>query len=171
MMVAKRNLLSKGLLFRFHVKLQGCFRVFDWHSKLLCRQNVQWVPIALQALDWRRKTSLQDGAVCYEHLPIIQVTTIVAIRCFTILSTCKCQFCGSEMQKATIEASHAALPPKKAGDTRDAITIPSAKGTNVQVSFVFFSFVVERKLFTASARASAMLPRPQRLLPRHTFHI
>ena len=39
------------------------------------------------------------------------------------------------------------------------------------MSFVFFSFVVERKLFTASATASAMLPRPQRQLPRHTFHI
>ena len=37
--------------------------------------------------------------------------------------------------------------------------------------FCFFSFVVERKLFTASATASAMLPRPQRQLPRHTFHI
>ena len=30
---------------------------------------------------------------------------------------------------------------------------------------------MERKLFTASATASAMLPRPQRQLPRHTFHI
>jgi len=39
-----------------------------------------------------------------------------------------------EMQKATIEASHAALPPKKAGDTRDAITIPSAKGMKEQVN-------------------------------------
>ena len=34
-----------------------------------------------------------------------------------------------------------------------------------------FSFLLERKLFTASPTASAMLPRPQRQLPRHTFHI
>ena len=37
--------------------------------------------------------------------------------------------------------------------------------------FVFFSFLVERKLFIASATASAVLPRPQRQRPRHTFHI
>ena len=39
------------------------------------------------------------------------------------------------------------------------------------MSFGFFPFVVERKLFTASATASAMLPRPHRQLPRRTFHI
>ena len=130
MMVTKRNLLSKGLLFRFHVKLQGCFRVFDWHSKLLCRQNVQWVPIALQALDWRSRnekyslatwrTFASDGAVCYEHLPIIQVITIVAIRCFTIFSTCKCQLCGSLRSSIHRDAkSHdrsvARRPPSKEG--------------------------------------------------------
>ena len=39
------------------------------------------------------------------------------------------------------------------------------------LSFGFFPFLVERKLFTASATASAMLPRPQRQLPQRTFHI
>ena len=34
------------------------------------------------------------------------------------------------------------------------------------MSFGFFPLVVERKLFTASATASAMLPRPQRQLQR-----
>ena len=40
-----------------------------------------------------------------------------------------------------------------------------------QLSFGFYSLVNERKFFTASATASAVLPRPQRQLPRHTFHI
>jgi len=93
--------------------------------------------VRLYSLETWRKTSLQTALSAtsiyqlYKSLPLLPSD---ASQFFPLENA---SFVGPsvpafiEMQKATIEASHAALPPKKAGDTRDAITIP---GMNVQVN-------------------------------------
>ena len=44
MMVSKRNLLFQGLLFRFHVKFQGCKRTFGVHSLKLTAKTPEYRP-------------------------------------------------------------------------------------------------------------------------------
>ena len=72
---------------------------------------------------------------CICCLQIIQTITIVAIFTVSPTSLENASFVAPsvpafEMQKATIEASHAALPPKQAGHIGDAITIPSEQVNN-----------------------------------------
>ena len=154
MMVAKRNLLSKGLLFRFHVKLQGCFRCL-WLAfqvavspkRAMGAKSTAGLGLAVKKQEiqpWNLenayifllKTALSATSIyqLYKSVPLLPSD---ASQFFPLENA---SFVGPsvpafiEMQKATIEASHAALPPKKAGDTRDAITIPSAKGMKERVN-------------------------------------